>query len=243
MTKNSPTLSKFNTNYINPTTLAKYASSLDTWREILSFHSSLSTDDFVYAVDQFYRAAIKKYGDFWWHLDIVNILYAAAKLENPKNYLEIGVRRGRSCAVVAHGSPNVNIFACDMWVENYAGMENPGENFVKNELAQAGHIGRLTFLNGSSHLLIPKFFDENPDLLFNLITVDGDHSEDGAYADLSNVIQRLAPGGILVFDDIAHPSHPYLIDCWRRATAKHPNLLTYEYVETGYGIAFAVNQV
>ena len=76
-----------------------------------------------------------------------------------------------------------------------------------------------------------------------MITVDGDHSEDGAYADLSNVIQRLAPGGILVFDDIAHPSHPYLIDCWRRATAKHPNLLTYEYVETGYGIAFAVNQV
>jgi len=243
MTESSDIFARYNTEYVNPATLARYAILQATWDEILPFHATLASDDYVIQVDQYYRAAMNKFGEAWWHLDIVNVLYAAAKLHQPKNYLEIGVRRGRSCAVVARGCPSVNIVACDMWMQNYAGMENPGPDFVSNELRQHGHVGEVAFMNGSSHSLIPSLFEQNPDLKFDLITVDGDHSEAGAYADLCNVIPRLAPGGILVFDDISHPAHPYLLNCWQRATAVHPNLLTYEYVETGYGIAFAVNKI
>ena len=47
-------------------------------------------------------------------------------------------------------------------------------------------------------------------------------------------------GGVLVFDDIAHPAHPYLIEVWRRVVREFPFLSSYEYTEQGYGIAFAV---
>ena len=243
MINSNPLLSRFNLDYINPTSLCRYATAPGTWRESLEFHSTLATDDYVRKVDLYYRGAIEKFGDAWWHLDIVNVLYAAAKLHRPKNYLEIGVRRGRSCLVVASACPDVNIFGCDIWMENYAGMENPGPGFVRNELARLGHIGQLEFLNGDSHRLIPELIRFRPELLFDLITVDGDHSEGGALADLETVIELLAPGGILVFDDIAHPAHGYLLDVWRRATGGRSDLLTYEYTETGYGIAFAIRQV
>ncbi len=243
MSESNKPFPRYNTGYLNPTTLCNYATLPATWGEILAFHTALASDDYVKQVDQYYCSAIKNFGEAWWHLDIVNVLYAAAKLHRPKNYLEIGVRRGRSCAVVARGYPDVNIVACDMWMQNYAGMENPGPDFVANELHQHGHTGKVAFLNGSSHSLIPSLFKDHSELYFDLITVDGDHSFEGAYADLCNVIPRLAPGGILVFDDISHPSHPYLLDCWRRAMANYPNLLTFEYVETGYGIAFAVNPI
>jgi predicted O-methyltransferase YrrM len=241
MTKTNIDFPSYKNSHINPTTLARYATSASTWTEILAFHSRLASDDYVRQLDRYYRSALKRFGDAWWHLDIVNVLYAAAKLQQSRNYLEIGVRRGRSCAAVAEGNSGVNIFACDMWVQDYAGMENPGQDYVLSELKEHGHNGKISFLNGSSHELVPKLFEEQPDLRFDLITVDGDHSEEGAYADLCNVIPRLAPGGILVFDDIAHPLHPYLVNCWRRATQNHPNLVTYEYTETGYGIAFAVS--
>jgi len=52
--------------------------------------------------------------------------------------------------------------------------------------------------------------------MFDLITVDGDHSEEGAFDDLLNVIPHLNVGGILVFDDIAHPTHPYLLGVWKK---------------------------
>jgi len=235
--------SRFNVDFVNPSTLCRYATLPSTWQDILVFHSSLATDDYVRQVDSFYRNAMATFGEAWWHLDIVNVLFAAAKLHKPKNYLEIGVRRGRSSLVVANACPDVNIFGCDIWMENYAGMENPGPDYVRGELIRQGHRGEIEFLNGDSHILIPDLFRSQPDIQFDLITVDGDHSEDGALADLTTVIERLAPGGVLVFDDIAHPLHPYLLDVWRRATTGHPNLLTYEYTETGYGIAFAVNQI
>lgn len=243
MTKFTEIFPRFNVGYVNPETLCRHATAASTWREILSFHSVLATDDYVKLVDGYYRDAMQLFGEAWYHLDIVNVLYAAAKLHKPANYLEIGVRRGRSCAVVARGNPEVNIVACDMWMGNYAGMENPGPDFVRSELVLHGHTGQLVFLNGDSHALMPKFFNSQPKMLFDLITVDGDHSEEGAYADLCTVIDRLAPGGILVFDDIAHPQHPYLLNVWRRAISKCPNLLASEYIETGYGVAFGVNSI
>ena len=233
----------FNTNFVNPATIVRLATSGALWNELLAFHGELATDEFVMHLDTFYRQARKLWGDAWWHLDIVNALFAAAKLRRPARYLEIGVRRGRSAATVVRGCPSVDVFACDMWVHDYAGMDNPGEDFVRKELDRHGHTGKAIFMNGDSHELLPQLFRQQPDINFDIITVDGDHSEQGAYDDLRNVIPRLALGGILMFDDIAHPLHPYLAGVWRRATAGNPALITYEYTETGYGIALAVRKV
>lgn len=227
---------------LTPETLANIAVAPETWVELLDFHQHLASDEYTQYVDAYYREAIRRFGNHWKYLDISNVLFAASRTLQPKTYLEIGVRRGRSACMVVHGCPTVNIVAFDMWVQNYAGMENPGVDFVRQELIRHGHKGNIYFIDGDSHKTIPEFFKQYPGTFFDMITVDGDHSEEGAFDDLCNVIPFLSVGGVLVFDDIAHPSHKYLLDVWNRALVKFPYLSHYEYTDAGYGIAFVVRK-
>ena len=232
----------YNTVILSPSTLVNIATSSSAWNEILLFHHLIATDEYVKYLDAFYRECIKRFGSNWHYLDIVNVLYAASKTIQPRTYLEIGVRRGRSVCTVARGCPKVEVLAFDMWVPGYAGMENPGPEFVKTELKKHGHTGEIFFINGNSHQTIPTFFKQNPQAMFDMITVDGDHSEEGALDDLKNVIPRLSVGGILVFDDIVHPAHPYLLNVWKKAMTMFPYLTSFEFTELGYGVAFAIRK-
>ena len=83
-------------------------------------------------------------------------------------------------------------------------------------------------------------FAENPDRFFDLITVDGDHSEAGARADLETVIPRLKVGGALVFDDISNPSHPELAQVWRDVVERRPSYSTFAFTELGFGVGVAI---
>lgn len=226
--------------YLTPNTLANVAGSAETWNTILGFHSELASDQYTSYLQQYYKRCRELFGAYWRYFDIVNVLYAASKLVRPKNYLEIGVRRGRSACVVAHATPSVNIYAFDMWQQNYAGMENPGPEFVQAELKKFSHKGQLQFVNGNSHGTLPIFFRENPDLMFDLITVDGDHTAEGALQDLRDVAPKLSPGGVLCFDDISHPKHTYLLEVWQQFVRENPQLKSFEYTESGYGVAFAI---
>lgn len=225
---------------LNPSTLAATATSLENWQELLSFYHLFATDPNVAYVDAYNREGVKRFGKHWRYFDIGNVLFAASKLIQPRRYLEIGVRRGRSACIVARACPTVDIAAFDMWIQNYAGIENPGSAFVASELKKHGHVGEIAFFDGNSHETVPAYFRRHPDAKFDLITVDGDHSEEGALDDLCNVIPHLAPGGVLVFDDISHPLHPFLVDVWRTALQRFPQLSGFEFTETGYGVAFAI---
>ena len=226
----------------NPLSIVNYATSNLLWDEVLAFHHELATDDYVRGLDGFYRECKKRYGSHWHYLDVVNTLYAGAKWIQPANYLEIGVRRGRTACTVARAFPDVNIHAFDMWIEGYAGMENPGPDFVRAELKRNGHKGNIQFTDGDSHRTVPAYFNAHPELRLDLILVDGDHSEQGALEDLNTVIPKLNPGGMVVFDDIAHPGHKYLQKVWRRAMEQNSDCVAYEFTEAGYGVAFAVKK-
>lgn len=223
-------------------TLANAASSAQTWREILAFHGDLASDDYVRYVHNYYRDCHTRYGAAWYYFDIVNVLYAAAKLIQPKHYLEVGVRRGRTVCTVARAYPDVCIHGFDLWVENYAGMDNPGESFVRNELATHRHRGYAEFVSGDSKETVPRYLREHNNILFDLITIDGDHTEEGARIDLENTLPRLAPGGVLVFDDVSHPELPHMLSLWRKVTSRYPALETFEFTDAGYGVAFAINR-
>ncbi len=225
---------------LNPSTLAAFCTEPKTWGEIMKFHHLLASDEYTQYVDTFYREGLERYGTAWRYFDIINALYGSARLLQPKSYLEIGVRRGRSVCTVARACPSVDIVAFDIWAENYAGMENPGPEFVQAELLKNGHTGRIMFVNGDSHQTVPAFMRQNPNQYFDLITVDGDHSEGGAIDDLENVLPRLSLGGILVFDDISHPTLPHLNEVWNRTKSLHPELATFEFREKGFGVGVAI---
>ena len=223
-------------------TLTNAACSTQTWREILAFHGDLASDDYVRYVHNYYRECYQRYGASWYYFDIVNVLYAAAKLIQPRHYLEVGIRRGRTVCTVARACPDVCIHGFDLWVENYAGMDNPGERFVRSELAAHQYRGLAEFVSGDSKETVPHYLRENSNLLFDLITIDGDHRESGAMIDLENTLPRLAPGGVLVFDDVSHPDLPHMLSLWRKVTSRYPALETFEYTDAGYGVAFAINR-
>lgn len=193
-------------------------------------------------VINFYKNGLKVYGEDWRYADINTAIYIFSKFLNVENYLEIGVRRGRSMSVFASQSTNANIYGFDMWIPDYAGSENPGESLVKTELSKFDFKGKLTLIDGDSKKTVPSFFKANPDLFFDLITVDGDHSVGGAKRDLKNVIERLKIGGVLVFDDISSQEHPYLNNLWQRVIKNDDRFYTYEYGDLGLGVAFAIRK-
>ncbi|MBM3514869.1 MAG: class I SAM-dependent methyltransferase, partial [Alphaproteobacteria bacterium] len=166
--------------------------------EALDLMKRLTPDDYTMYLNDFYRAGEQRFGSSWRYADIVTVLLCLSDTLKPRTYLEIGVRRGRSAAAVASKSPYCAMFLFDKWVTNYAGMDNPGPTFVQDELKKIGYQGAASFIDGDSHKTLPAFFAKNATAAFDLITVDGDHSEAGAAQDLRDVLPRLAVGGAVV---------------------------------------------
>lgn len=226
-----------------PSTLASLAVGPASLRDTIRVIKSLEPDDYLRYLLAYYEVGIDRFGDSWAYADILTVLVATARLIRPRSYLEIGVRNGRSMAMVASICQTCEIVGIDLWTSNYADMSNPGPDFVRAEMTKLGHTGRLELISGDSHVVLPDFFSKHSDEYFDLITVDGDHTEKGAEQDLCDVLPRLKVGGVLVFDDISHPLHPYLADVWHQVLVADSRFLTWQFTELGYGVAFAIRVV
>ncbi|MFV0420823.1 class I SAM-dependent methyltransferase [Oleidesulfovibrio sp.] len=212
----------------------------ETYQETLGILKKLKDDDYLRYLRGFMSSGIRRYGPHWRYADICTVLYTLSGMLGVSRYLEIGVRQGRSMAMVVSQQPQVQITAFDMWLTDYAGMENPGPEFVREQMQILGHRGTLDFINGNSHETLPAYFAQNPAASFDLITVDGDHTPEGAVQDLEDVLPHLRIGGAVVFDDIAHPAHPELAQVWRDVVLARPEMSGFEFTELGYGVAFAI---
>lgn len=186
----------------------------------------------------------------------------------PKTYLEVGVRRGFSMAMVAARSPETEMYGFDLWIPDYADAPNPGPHFVQSEMRKIGYEKKVHFINGDSHRTLPAFFrDERAGILdrlklgwnaktrpagFELITIDGDHSLLGAHQDLLDTMPHCAIGGAVVFDDIspdalkreAGEADPHgwgdLLGVWHAIGQRFPNFCYFEHLRDLPGVGVAV---
>lgn len=227
---------------IGPSSLGETALSPALLRRVTAILELLEPDDYIRYLLAYYRAGLERFGDAWRYSDILTVLSAVAELAQPQNYLEIGVRRGRSMAMVASPCPDCSIVGFDLWLPGYAGMSNPGPEFVRAEMRKVGHSGPLELVTGDSHETVPRFLSEHRDMFFDLITVDGDHSKRGAEQDLRGVLPRLKIGGVIVLDDICHPLHPYLAHIWEKLVASDSRFAAWQFAELGYGVALAIRK-
>ncbi len=227
---------------VSSQTIAARAISQDVRQAVLHTLDNLTEDDYLLFMREYYREGDRRFGSAWDYADLLTFLAAAAEILQPRNFLEIGVRRGRSAAIVAAGCPTCDIYGFDMWMVDYAGMPNPGPQFVVEELQRIGHRGTIELVSGDSHTTVPAFFAANPEAKFDLINVDGDHSRAGALADLECILPYVSLGGMVLLDDITHPQHRYLEDVWDQVVGSNPDFVSYKYRELGYGVAVGIRR-
>ena len=210
----------------------------DTHQRLLDIWKLIEPDKYLLETMGALELAIAQRRSYW---DLCCALAAYAELYTPATYLEIGVRRGRSAAVVAAVCPDVELHLFDMWYPNYANVPNPGPEFVRAQLHRVGHRGAVHVHSGRSQETVPNLFAgrERPNSL-NLVTVDGDHRDAGALADLENVVSHIGPGGMMAFDDIAHPDFPTLHRTWQAFLCAHPGLSALENLTDATGTAIAI---
>lgn len=225
-----------------PSTFIDDVSGMKAVRGALDVLDRLSADQYLEFLVRYCRRGLEEFGASWVYADINTVLWGLSGRLGTERYLEIGVRRGRSMAMVAAQRPTSHLVGFDQWIEGYAGMPNPGPDFVRDELRRIGHGGQLELVAGDSRVTVPEYFRRHPGRFFDLITVDGDHSAAGAEADIENVMPRLTIGGALVFDDIANPAHPELLEVWDRLVARSDRFASWAFSELGFGIAFAIKR-
>lgn len=223
--------------------IKKEASSVEVKKRVLEVFEKLEADYWLRNNITNYKKAIdaKNDGEF----DTVSFLNWFADKYKPKTYLEIGVRRGRSMAQVLSRSKDTRAVGIDLWIENYSSIPeenivttNPGPDFVVSELKKFGVSNLPQLIKGDSQKVLPEYFKNEKHIrYFDLILVDGDHSYKGARYDLEMCIPHLNEGGILIFDDINHISHPELKDLWNELKAEYPeHLFLQDESGTGTGI-------
>jgi predicted O-methyltransferase YrrM len=207
--------------------------------ETVATAERLSHDEYLHGSTEPLREALRS---GYRYYDLPCALQCVARHASPKMFLEVGVRKARSMAQVAVASPECHLIGVDLWVNPYASVQNPGPDFVRAELQRLGHRGPLELFSGDSHVVLPQLFADRPELQFDLINVDGDHSNEGAWDDLTAVVPHLRMGGFLVFDDIIHPLHT-LMEVWSDFQSKYAGefrFLTNSQDRNGTGIAFRI---
>jgi predicted O-methyltransferase YrrM len=142
--------------------------------------------------------------------DIRAAARAAARILQPRTYLEVGTRRGWSLAQVLAERPQAHGYIFELWTPGYGGTEQGSPSYIRDKMGEIvgrRHSPTLTFVDGDSHETLPRFFAGELGAApaeFDLICIDGDHSRLGAWWDLTDLLPRVKVGGALLFDDLEY---------------------------------------
>lgn len=130
-------------------------------------------------------------------------LYSLIQLYRPARVIEIGTSAGRSAEWLAAAaldcSSECRIVCVDKWGHSHGGKaEGPG--LAKARLRLANVLRAVEFVSADSHKWLPKQEAKSADIVW----VDGDHSYEGAMADVVQA-RRVASRLVIVHDTVILP--------------------------------------
>jgi predicted O-methyltransferase YrrM len=210
----------------SPATLTEAATTGDAIQGVLDILSKLTPSELGDAQIERYRSMLGRFGKYLRYGDLTTVLWAAATLLQPTSYLEIGVRNGRSAAIVGAVAPDCTIYGFDLWVREYFADPTEGPDFVRQELRNVGHRGHVELVPGDSTESLPEFLRAHPDLFFDVIAIDGDKTPSVVASDYANALPRLKIGGVIATDDLAFA--PPLLSVWRELVGRDSRYLNWQ---------------
>jgi predicted O-methyltransferase YrrM len=116
------------------------------------------------------------------------VLSMLSKLVNPRRILEVGTFTGYATLCLAEGLHlEGKLYTLDINVEL--------EDMVRRNFADSAYEKQIVYLLGDAMQNIPQL-----DEVFDLVFIDADKKNNGAYYDL--VIDKVRPGGLIIVDNV-----------------------------------------
>lgn len=106
---------------------------------------------------------------------------------------EIGFNAGHSAELFLKTCSNAHLVSFDINRHSYTRI---GLSYIQKKYA-----GRISFVEGNSSITVPQFALSHPDLKFDFIYIDGDHSYNGCVADIVNCKNLASKNTVLWIDD------------------------------------------
>lgn len=107
---------------------------------------------------------------------------------------EIGFNAGHSSECFLKARPSINVVSFDIMNWSYASI---GKNYIDQKFP-----GRHVLIEGDSLEMVPQFAQENPNMKFDFILIDGGHDYSIAKGDIINFRKLSHPNTWLVVDDL-----------------------------------------
>lgn len=151
----------------------------------------------------------------------------AAKLGRFVDYIEVGVLTGNSAkAVLSTGKVRYAVL-----IDNFSNT-HCGESVSSPEIARANlsaYEGLFDIRVGDSRDILPTIVEE-----FDIGFVDGDHTNEAAWSDMSNMLKILREDGIMFVDDLDNIGYTLKI-LVERFAFEHQLSFTHHSVHEGLG--------
>jgi predicted O-methyltransferase YrrM len=142
---------------------------------------------------------------------------ATRELAPGYNYLEIGSYLGGSIQPHLLDEKCARIFSIDMRPEKQPDERGANYTYLNNSTARmmeklrevnADGLAKITTIDGDTRSLDPQQIDEKIQLCF----IDGEHTDEAAFADFKFCLRTLGENGAIVFHDAA-VTYNGLVDC------------------------------
>jgi predicted O-methyltransferase YrrM len=110
------------------------------------------------------------------------------------NVMEIGFNAGHSAEIFLHFNKTLKLTSFDLGCHDYV--------LTAKEYIDSTYPNRHTLILGDSTVTIPKYYDDNKDLKFDVIFIDGGHDYEIAKSDIKNCFNLAHKNTIIILDDV-----------------------------------------
>lgn len=140
----------------------------------------------------------------------------AKQVPADQEIVELGVFQARTAVIMAWGASlgnGAHVTAIDPW-ELAGNVYDPPftdantRAMAEHNVASIGYGDRVRLIHGFSTDVAPSWRSKDVEKSVGLLFVDGDHTREGARADIEAWAPHLAPGAVIAVDDYRHPDWP-----------------------------------